>query len=557
MVDSRVRVPAELLISRRVDNIYNDYRRIYTDRQPIKPKMVEWDWTSEEVQIKYYRRNVMGSDSSDISENDAWWLCAWQGMSYLGDPSESEALKLGMEIPAAVETTPDDDEITVRTSPGVDLSMPFARYEDQVQYYHSSLSERPEERDMRVDGRALLQFNNVGEISRIWCVGPREWQDVEPIMDRLDSEFTNFIDNELDYDELMESLESDDPENPQDFTYKPSLLDLPYYSSTEDEETGETITVFDDYTVMDRLKYVNSNVITDFSIEESEVRLDLRDPRYANIFNYVTVFNPENDYIDNDGDGIVDEEWYDDGIDDNPGRDKGSLTSAQFDRQRPGVEWNVPGRININTAPWFVIAQLPWVKADKDNPDVVSDEVTKEEFALAHAITAYRDMIQVDDSPEYDDRWQIINNELSLEVDMDDLREMPGFASIGELNLVLNQNDDDYRIDKLGESSKDIDGFPDIYTYGTNGDDAIDDFEEKDLIFTRLSNNATVRSDVFTAYILVRVGVNGPQRRVVAVLDRSGVHANYQNDGLVEENKRVVGKVKIAGIKTITDAGMP
>ncbi|AQQ70125.1 hypothetical protein SMSP2_00466 [Limihaloglobus sulfuriphilus] len=553
MVDSRVRIPGEVLISRRVENIYTDYRRAFTDRQPIQPRMVEWDWTSDEVQIKYYRRNVMGSDSSHIYKNDAWWFCAWQEMAYIGDPSKSEDLRLGTENPSGGDDTPGENEILVRETPETDLSMPFARYEDQIQYFHSTLSDRPEENDRRIEGRTILHFNNVGEISRIWAVGPREWQDVEPIMDRLDSEFTNYIDNELNYSELMDALGGTDPENPQEPTYDcDDFIKWQYYYSYEDPDSEEAITYFDDYTVMDRLKYVSPTGLTDFSIEESEVRLDLSDPRYANIFNYLTVFDPENDYIDNDGDGIVDEEWFDDGIDDNPDRDV-----ADLEVQRPGVEWKIPGRININTAPWFVIAQLPWVKADKDNPDEVSDDVTKEEFALAHAITAYRDMIQVDESPEYDDRWQVIGSELGNEIDSDDVRGMPGFASIGELNLVLNTSNDDYRIDKLGQNNKDIDGFPDIYSYGGNGDDAIDDFEEKDLIFTRLSNNATVRSDVFTAYILVRVGVNGPQKRVIAILDRGNVHPNYDNDGGVEQNKKTVGKVKIVGMKTITDTGMP
>jgi hypothetical protein len=52
-------------------------------------------------------------------------------------------------------------------------------------------------------------------------------------------------------------------------------------------------------------------------------------------------------------------------------------------------------------------------------------------------------------------------------------------------------------------------------------DAARDDLEERDLLFTRMSNLVTVRSDVFTAYILVRIGVNGPQKRMIAIFDRS------------------------------------
>jgi hypothetical protein len=50
-----------------------------------------------------------------------------------------------------------------------------------------------------------------------------------------------------------------------------------------------------------------------------------------------------------------------------------------------------------------------------------------------------------------------------------------------------------------------------------------DDFEERDWVLSRLANIFTVRSDTFTAYILVRLGVDGPQKRMIAILDRTGV----------------------------------
>jgi hypothetical protein len=65
----------------------------------------------------------------------------------------------------------------------------------------------------------------------------------------------------------------------------------------------------------------------------------------------------------------------------------------------------------------------------------------------------------------------------------------------------------------------DLAGYPDL----TPGDGAVSDFEEWDVIFSRISNIATVRSDVFTAYILVRIGADGPQKRVLVILDRSRV----------------------------------
>ena len=68
-----------------------------------------------------------------------------------------------------------------------------------------------------------------------------------------------------------------------------------------------------------------------------------------------------------------------------------------------------------------------------------------------------------------------------------------------------------------------------------------DAFEQRDAIFARISNLVTVRSDVFTAYILVRIGTDGPQKRVVAILDRSGVTP-------------AGGKVKIIAIQQVPDA---
>jgi hypothetical protein len=49
------------------------------------------------------------------------------------------------------------------------------------------------------------------------------------------------------------------------------------------------------------------------------------------------------------------------------------------------------------------------------------------------------------------------------------------------------------------------------------------DLQERDWLLGNLSNIFTARSDVFTAYILVRLGQNGPQRRVMAIFDRSQV----------------------------------
>jgi hypothetical protein len=163
---------------------------------------------------------------------------------------------------------------------------------------------------------------------------------------------------------------------------------------------------------------------------EGQIRVDLLNPVYADIFKYMTVLDPT-------------------------------------DHGLPVTETRIKGRINVNTAPAFVIAQLPWM-----------------EPAVAQAIAAYRDTIS------------------------------GAFESIAELMYVPQMAY--YAIDGL-----DLDSWPDF----TPTDGAVDDFEERDIIFSRISDLVTVRSDIFTAYILVRIGVDGPQRRVIAVLDRSGVNS--------------------------------
>ncbi len=174
---------------------------------------------------------------------------------------------------------------------------------------------------------------------------------------------------------------------------------------------------------------------------ENAVRLDLQNPLYENIFQYLTVIDPTEHFDPND------------------------YTNYQSYLN----ETRIKGRININTAPWFVIAQLPWMQE-----------------SIAQAIVAYRDTIG------------------------------GAFESTGALLQVRSMG---YYANDPNYASVDLSGYPDL----TPNDGAVGDFEERDVIFSRISNITTVRSDVFTAYILVRIGADGPQKRVLAILDRSQV----------------------------------
>ncbi len=223
---------------------------------------------------------------------------------------------------------------------------------------------------------------------------------------------------------------------------------------------------------------------------EITARLNLEDPNFQQIFNYLTVFPPV-EYVSDP------------------------------------CETRIKGRLNINTAPWFVIAQLPWV----------NDE-------LAQAMVAYRDKLRL--LPNVVDylsgrargMWDPCDLSPPISV-----REEPGFASISELLNVTHSLDPNnpnynslYDIRGYGRDGADLAGFPDL----TYTDVVEDDFEERDVIFARISNLVTVRSDVFTAYILVRIGNDGPQKRVMAILDRSGV--SYSSD-----------KVRIVALHPVPD----
>ncbi len=172
--------------------------------------------------------------------------------------------------------------------------------------------------------------------------------------------------------------------------------------------------------------------VLDSEPAEELVRMNLKNPLFTKIFQYLTVMDP--------------------------------ATYGQ-----PSYETRIKGRININTAPWFVIAQLPWM-----------------EPAIAQAIVANRDTI------------------------------LGAFESTADLMQVPEMS---YYATDPAYASVDLNRFPDL----TPNDGAISDFEERDVIFSRISNLATVRSDIFTAYILVRIGADGPQKRVIAILDRSHV----------------------------------
>ncbi len=248
-------------------------------------------------------------------------------------------------------------------------------------------------------------------------------------------------------------------------------------------------------------------------------RIDLSDPNYWPLLDYLTCFDPSNDGVDNNGNGRSDDP-ANDGVDnDGDGLIDGGDPDETFANFGERTELAVAGRININTAPWFVIKHLPWLGLNTDGTDTDN---------LAQAIVAWRDRLNLTSmgGPDY---W---SNTRSDVTGLTEISEEPGFRSIAELLQVINEDmtlpEFDIRKYLDGVNNYDTPISPDYSLDITD-----DDFEERDIIFQRISNLVTVRSDVFTAYILVRIGHDGPQKRMIAIFDRSNVFSPADKPRLV------------------------
>lgn len=418
-------------------------RYIYLDRQLIPRDWVRWDPNLAEPNqhTRFYGRRF-GLDLS-VPYDVGWWDVVYP----LTQPQSISDTNFAVANFTLGVSEYNSYPIDPNLRPSIDIAVPYGP-----------------DRDLAT----------VGDIARIWTTGP-----TDRLLDPLDADTYDRI---AIFDPCALNIDPADPNDPNG-----RFGSFNQYRRT----MGET------------LRFVSISKDIGNTEDEDLIRLNLGDPYNANIFNYITVFDPRVDGVDNDGDGRGDDEV-----------DEG--------------EKKINGRININTAPRFVLEQLPWMETE-----------------IAEAIVAYRDTLDITGGPNYSNkRYQAINgnDELDRYFDPGDIREDKGFASIGELNLVMDKSGgDEYSIRKYRLEPGPWSGFPDLTDAYGQGDKAENDFEERDLIFARISNLVTVRSDIFTAYILVRLGVDGPQKRVIAILDRSDVYNG-------------AGKVKVIALHPVPDA---
>jgi len=195
------------------------------------------------------------------------------------------------------------------------------------------------------------------------------------------------------------------------------------------------------------------------------------------LLDYLTVQAPNNDYLPE-----ADPATYTP----RPAPVFSSPASQQANDRRHENLVGVQGLININTAPWRVLATLPFVP--NDTQDANGNGVPDKAEAIAKAIVAdrrvngpYRTLFDLMRVPEF--------------------REPAGLAADATWG--------------------DFDG----------ANDPADDFERRYMMLTRISNLVTTRSDTFTVYILVQgwrgTGTPNPvltaERRAAFIIDRNSV----------------------------------
>ena len=181
------------------------------------------------------------------------------------------------------------------------------------------------------------------------------------------------------------------------------------------------------------------------------------------------------------------------------------------------TEDDVPaeGLININTANWKTLAQLPLVM-NPANPAVVHPGATEE---MARRIVYFRD---VDDGRGVDP-----NNATATPPPP---HPHGPFKSLNELTLVPGFTTAMGSIDPTNDLTKNPGANMGDYSPMTaTGDGVRWDFKEKYLMLTRISNLVTTKSDCFTAYIQVQGWQDAGtpdaklavQKRLSFIIDRS------------------------------------
>jgi len=215
--------------------------------------------------------------------------------------------------------------------------------------------------------------------------------------------------------------------------------------------------------------------------------------------------------VEDDGDGTAADEDY----------DTANGTPAPKD---VGKEDTLPihGLVNINTAPWPVLASIPFLPGGRDALSIASDgqvvaspNQTDDNIDLARAIVYWRDVNDGGGTPGGPFK------------SIFELYRVPAFRAIQRAG---------YTDDSAADPGPDQGDFYPVIP-GDVPDGVRRDFKEFYLLLNRVSNLITTRSDSFTVYLVVQgwrgVGSAKPelvvQRRAAFIQDRSGLTLSNPN----------------------------
>jgi hypothetical protein len=286
----------------------------------------------------------------------------------------------------------------------------------------------------------------------------------------------------------------------------------------------------------------------------------------SDLFDYLTVQAPHDDYTPNVArPSITPTNVANAEATPNAGGAAGNRTDTDDTNNHREDAAAVEGLININTAPWKVLASLPLV-ANQNTDTAASDaggtaDGDPDINELAKAIVYWRDIDADPDTAGFQPHGPfrsiyelnaVVDCRPQIEGGPDNttaFEDRPGFRNgYGQINFVelgttpQQFEPDDFAgdISPKNAPSEFTDagpGYrkPDLTTAAINAgahrrDLVRRDFEERNLNLIRISNMITTRSDSFVCYILLQgfrnAGTADPelvvQRRVALIIDRSG-----------------------------------
>jgi len=257
----------------------------------------------------------------------------------------------------------------------------------------------------------------------------------------------------------------------------------------------------------------------DFMLHDPDRVIDPNDANGVptNVFDYFTTIAASADSIDNDGDGLIDQD------------DTGTNQTESGD-----IDYRVPGRININTASEFVLRTVPFFYDDPKDlsklaeiKDLAAGIVTFREARPVPCLTAPGFLT----TPPPKGDW---------------FRTLGDLTRVRTLNTALNWTGSQRSmLDYWGTDKDDLDDLPDYDAKSdpTQANALDDDVRERDILLARSANLLTVRSDTYTVYIALIDSVPNADgsmrylRRCQFTLDR----INCFRDPL--ELPRIIGRV--------------